>query len=512
MKKMYRFLRKYHKWSGIILTLFLILFSVSGIILNHRQTFAKISIDRKHLHKAYRYNKWNIASVKEMYKLSPDSVFAYGNIGIWLTDSTLSQFEDFNAGFPEGVDYRKAFKILRYDNQLYAGMLYGFYRYDSNAREWKMIELPIREKNVVDMAVDDGEMLVMTRSHMLKTKDGKHFEEIKLPPPEGFDNKVGLFKTLWVIHSGEIYGRIGILVVDLIAIITIFLSVTGIILYISKENIKRHKSNPVAKKKNLKQYRWNIKWHNKIGWTTAILLIITTTTGIFLRPPLLAAIFKTNVAKIPYTELDTPNPWYDILRRIIYLPENDIHVISTYDAFYYSPDEFKTMIKFEEQPPASVMGVTVLEDLGKDKLLIGSFEGLFEWNFQTGHVFDAIKKVDYVKPEKAGPPVGDYKVSGYGFNTDGDKILFDYEFGALGVDKKVHFPEMPENILKESPMSLWGLSLEIHTGRIYTPILGIFYVLVVPLVGLFAIFCIVAGFVIWYRYYRKTGRKTKARR
>ena len=99
--------------------------------------------------------------------------------------------------------------------------------------------------------------------------------------------------------------------------------------------------------------------------------------------------------------------------------------------------------------------------------------------------------------------MGDYKVSGYGFNADGDKIMFDYEFGALGVGEDAHFPEIPEVISKESPMSLWGLSLEIHTGRIYKPLLGILYVLVVPLTGIFGVFCIISGFVIWYKYYRK---------
>ena len=503
MKKLYRFLRKYHKWSGIILTLLLVLFSLSGIVLNHRQTFSKISIDRKYLHKEYRYKNWNIASIKEMYALSPDSVLMYGNVGIWLTDSTLGEFKDFNAGFPDGVDYRKTFKVLEYGGHLYAGTLYGFYRYDRLTQQWQLINLPVKELNVVDIEIRDETMLVLTRSNLLSSNDGQNFTEIELPAPEGYDNKVGLFKTLWVIHSGEIYGQIGILIVDLIAVITIFLSITGLILYISKEKIKKNKNNRKLKQKHLKRIKWNLKWHNKIGWTTALLLIITTTTGVFLRPPLLAAIFKTNVGKIPYTELDTPNPWYDNLRRIIYLPENDIYVFSTYDAFYYSPDEFETMIKFENQPPASVMGVTVLEDLGENTLLIGSFEGLFEWNYHTGYVFDAMKKEVYVAPKKAGPPVGDYKVSGYGFNADGDKIMFDYEFGALGVGEDAHFPEIPEVILKESPMSLWGLSLEIHTGRIYKPLLGILYVLVVPLTGIFGVFCIISGFVIWYKYYRK---------
>ena len=227
----------------------------------------------------------------------------------------------------------------------------------------------------------------------------------------------------------------------------------------------------------------------------------------FLRPPLLAAIFTTKVDKIPYTELDTPNPWYDILRRGIYLPEEQVHIISTYDGFYYTNDNFATIEKFGKQPPASVMGVTVFEDIGEDRILIGSFEGLFEWNIKTGYVYDVMKKEPYVAPIKKGPPVGDYMITGYGFDKDNNNVIFDYMQGVVGVDKQAYFPEMNMEIIKKSPISLWGICLEIHTGRIYQPLLGIFYILIVPLVGIFTLFNLITGFVIWYKYYWKRKRR-----
>ena len=51
--------RKYHKWVGIIITFFLIMFCLSGIILNHRQTFADINVSRALLPSHYSFEQWN---------------------------------------------------------------------------------------------------------------------------------------------------------------------------------------------------------------------------------------------------------------------------------------------------------------------------------------------------------------------------------------------------------------------------------------------------------------------
>jgi hypothetical protein len=38
----------------------------------------------------------------------------------------------------------------------------------------------------------------------------------------------------------------------------------------------------------------------------------------FLRPPLLITIANARVGKIPWSVLDTPNPWEDKLRAVIF--------------------------------------------------------------------------------------------------------------------------------------------------------------------------------------------------
>jgi len=115
---MVNFLRKYHKWIGIVFTLFIVLFSVSGIILNHRELLSGVDVNRKLLPAQYEYNNWNNAAVKSTLKVSNDSILIYGNIGIWLTDSVQSRFTDFNNGFPKGIDNRKICKLFRISSKI----------------------------------------------------------------------------------------------------------------------------------------------------------------------------------------------------------------------------------------------------------------------------------------------------------------------------------------------------------------------------------------------------------
>jgi ligand-binding sensor domain-containing protein len=501
---MIKFFKKYHRWAGIVLVLLMILFSISGIIMNHRQTFSGINIPRKFLPEDYTYKNWNLAAVRSTEKINGDSILMYGNIGVWLTDSTGSYFTDYNKGFPIGIDNRKIFKVIHRENgTIVAGTLFGLYRFSPENTSWNKIDIPGSEENIVDLLQKNDSLFVLTRSNLFLTKDLKRFETIELPAPAGFDNKAGLFKTLWVIHSGAIYGQAGKLLVDFVALIFIFLSVGGFILFLNKKALKRKQLSKPSRHKIKKQYKWHLRWHNKIGWITILLLFITASTGIFLRPPLLAAIADVKVRKIPFTDLDTPNPWYDILRRIIYIENKNSYIISTSEGFYYSEDDFNSLKNFDSQPPASVMGVTVLEEKGMNILWVGSFEGLYSWNYETGEVYDIIDKKVWVKPLKKGPPIGNHKISGYSRHFHNQSTVFDYDKGTKSPFNKLYFPEMTEEIIQKTPMSLWNVSQEIHTGRFYRFFMGNFYILVVPLTGILTLLMLVSGFVIWYKHHRK---------
>ncbi len=506
---MIKFLKKYHNLIGIIISFFLLLFAISGIILNHRQTFSSCDVSRKYLPGNYKLNNWNLAAVKKSEPIGKDSCLVYGNIGIWLTDKTFSHFSDFNQGLPKGIDNKKTAKVYKTSaGKLYAGTLFGLYYRNPKKQEWQKIPLPLKNQRIVDICEKDDTLLVLSRSFLLSSLDGKNFKKHVLPAAEGQKDKISLFKTLWTIHSGEIFGTPGKIAVDGIALIFIFLVMTGVILFINPYLIKgrKKKNKPYKKLKN--SNRWNLNRHNKIGWTTLIFLFITTLTGMFLRPPLLITIASSKVSKLPYTTLDSDNPWFDKLRTVHYDAHNKIFILGTNSGIYHSKDIFKEELNpFKQHAPVSVMGITVFEQKNAKEYLVGSFEGLFLWNIKTGAITDYITKKPYKKPKRKGPPIGKYLVSGYIADFQGKECFFDYNKGLCKINGKTEDVNMPLEI-QSSPISLWNLMLEIHTARIFQSVLGMLYVLIVPLIGLMTLFVLISGFVVWYKRYRYKNNKT----
>lgn len=510
---MTKFFKKYHKWLGIAITVFILLFAVSGIVLNHRELFSSMDVNRSVLPLEYEYKNWNSAAVKGTVKVGGDSILIYGNIGVWLTDSKHSFFKEFNAGFPHGVDNHKVCKVFKSSKgELFAGTLFGLFQFDEAGNKWRKLFSPEHNPRVVDISQQQDTLLVLSRSFLYKTVDRKSFEKIQLPQGDDFDNKVGLFKTLWVIHSGEIYGSIGKLLVDLVGLIFIFLSVTGIIYFMVPVFVKMKRGKIGRKVKRLKRINnWSLKWHNKIGWITIMFLIITTFTGMFLRPPLLAIIGEMRVGKIPFTELDTPNPWFDKLRRIIVDEQEDLIYLGTPDAIYCTDLNFTVKLKkLQNQPPLSVMGINAFAKIDSANIIVGSFEGLFKWNHKSGFVYDMIKQQEYIPDTNKRIPLGEFMVTGYSEDFYEGKIYFDFNAGAGIIGGGNNF-EMPKHIERQK-MSLWNVALEIHTARMYKFMFGKYYILFIPLAGLIILFVLISGLIVWYKNHRKKKAKLKYRK
>ena len=99
-----------------------------------------------------------------------------------------------------------------------------------------------------------------------------------------------------------------------------------------------------------------------------------------------------------------------------------------------------------------------------------------------------------------GPPFGNISVAGYIQQSDSTEIIFDYSIGAITTVPRQGLAPMTPEILEKSPISLWNVKLEIHTGRIFQSLVGDYYILIVPLVGLFSLVILITGFlVLWLR-------------
>lgn len=494
-----------HKWFSIVLGVFVILWAVSGILLNHRSLISQLDINRNNLPENYQYKNWNNAAVRSGLTIGTDSILVYGNLGIWLSDSTLSRFSDFMQGFPEGMDNRKINKIyLSHNKLLWAATQSGLYEFKANARRWEKIPLDLHDERIVDITAKDDRIVFLTRSELIIGYDranSKNFDRFELPRAVDDDGLIGLFRTLWVLHSGEIYGFYGKLAVDLFALLLIFLVITGYIYFFFPHWIKSRKRKNKAVRSIRSPLRFSIKWHQKIGIWAAFFLLFTTVTGMFLRPPLLIAIGNERVTKIPFSNLSNPNPWHDRLRAIHWNEQEKYWLIGSTEGFYKATENFSgLLVPFSKQPPISVMGINVFDYHGNDTYLVGSFNGLFWWQPHSGYVLDAMTGEIPKQQSSASSPLGKFLISGL-VETPSKRYIFDYGKGLLNAKLL-----MPMH-LQQCPMPLWNVALEIHTGRIFQNMLGSYYILLVPLMGLLVSLIIIGGAIRWYVVRKRRGLK-----
>lgn len=511
------FFIKLHKWLGIVVCLFIIVFSLSGIFLNHRQTIAKYDVPRAILPKNYHYQNWNNASIKGSLKLTSDSILVYGGSGVWLTDVSRSSFSSYMQGMTTGIDNRNTVNIVRTkSDEVFAVTTFDLYQLDKRTNLWKnkTQELGIDER-LADISLQGDSLVIITRSHAyLGITPYTNFEQIELQKPIGYDNKLSAFRAMWTLHSGEMFGLLGKLVVDFVGIVFIVLSLSGIVIFFFPKWVKRIKK--IKRQKRFSKFiKLNYKWHNKLGAWFLALSIIVIVSGIFLRPPAMIFIIRDKIRPISGSVQDTPNPWFDKLRTIRYDNHAKEWLLYTSDGFYHMPNLSDTPQAIVSAPRVSVMGVTVLEEMAPSLWVVGSFNGLYYWDRSSDRYIDVTQMRPLYKNEQkmAGGfveeqrgVIGGIDVSGYSKDFVGDEFVFSYSEGALSVGKSTSFGKMP-NAIGKGKMSLWHLSLEAHVGRIYTPIVG-------SLMGE-SIFILVSGLIILFIYisgyivYRKKWKKKK---
>ena len=305
-KRWIKKIKTLHKWPAIIISLFVILFAVSGIIMNHRDFVSTVDISRKFMPKNYRYKNWNLSAIRGSLQISENRILIYGNIGIWKSDANFQEFSDFNQGLPKGMDNRKIYSIVKFKNRYFAATHFGLFCREYKGASWQPVKLPVSEQRIADLNIKGDTLLVLTRHHLLKSTEENIFEIIQIPAPIDYQHKTGLFETLWQMHSGELFGLTGKLIVDLLGLAAILLSLTGLLHFFFPKIINR-------RKKTQKHFRFiillkkkNLRWHNIVGYIFALFLIINTVSGMHLRPPLLIAIAGKQVGIIPDTHLDSP--------------------------------------------------------------------------------------------------------------------------------------------------------------------------------------------------------------
>ncbi|MDR0894308.1 MAG: PepSY domain-containing protein [Prevotellaceae bacterium] len=495
--------RKHHKWFGLLFCFFLLMFCLSGIVLNHRTWVSDIQISRRWLPASYRFNRWNNGLLRGTLSYTDSLsrqriVLLYGVGGIWQTDSLASHFTDFNRGLPESADARAIRQMGQMpDGTLFAVGQFNLFCYDHGSGQWKDCSLPLSpHERLTDLATRGDTLIAVGRSRLyLATPPYATFTPLVLQAPEGYDGRVSLFRTVWQLHSGELFGTAGKFLIDGVALVLILLSLTGILYFLLNKRIKRYNlllkrgapPTPLAgrRQRTVSLLRLTRLWHDKLGIYTLVLTLFVSLTGWMLRPPVLLALVYGRVPAIPGTNLSSPNPWNDNLRLLRYDADCHDWILSTADGLYSLASLRSVPARITPAPPISVMGANVFTQDNRGDWLVGSFSGMFRWNRSRGEATDYFTGCP--APEKSGAPFGKRAIAGYSNDFSEGPCLVEYDQGTDAIP-------MPPT-LSTLPMSLWNLCLEIHTGRIYT-VLGAGTLVYIFFAGLIVIWILVSGYKV----------------
>lgn len=491
-------MRNIHKYLGLFLFPIIFLLVCSGIVLNHRKQFSKFDVSRSILSDSYKYSNWNYGFFKNGLPLDSNRILLYGTEGVWISnrDSVISEC---NQGIDPNADQRKIHRIIRTsNNQIFAISSYHLYRFKMGEMQWAKVDLPESEDLFIDIESKADTLVILSRSNyyvgLVNDQQQKlSFTVHDLHPTTKYERQHSLFKFIWDLHSGSLWGITGRIVIDIIGLLFLFISFSGFMIWLYKKTIKRNKSNNRSLKDVRKRFAWYYKYHDKWGYWLLIPFMIITISGTFLRPPFLLFVANSSIAPIPGTNMESENKWKDLLRAIRYDKYNNSWLIYTSDGMY----EFKNLWTSERisrlnTPPISVMGLNVMEQINEDEWIIGSFSGLYIWNKTFETYYDALN--NNIEAQSYGLPFSNNQVSGLVFYNNEQTILFDYNNGASTIESKNGFIKMPDKY-KTRPMSLWNLSLEIHTGRIVT-FLGIMTLLIPCILGITIIIILISGWKI----------------
>lgn len=289
--------KKHHKWFGLILCFFMLMFGVSGIILNHRRAVADWQVSRSWLPSDYLYQNWNRGLLRGTCPyIGSDSVrhiLIYGASGIWLSDTDGESVTDFNTGLPAGADYRQVKGVVCLpDGSLWAAGQFGLYRYQESGKRWQSCALPMPEdEKLSDLTFQGDTLIAVGRSYLyLSSAPYTSFQKIRLAAPSDYDGRVSLFRLVWLLHSGELFGLGGKLVVDAVAVLFMILCLTGVIYWLLPKHVRRQKRKGRNPRVALRTLKYSLHVHDRFGRYTFILLFLVALTGWCLRPPLLLAL------------------------------------------------------------------------------------------------------------------------------------------------------------------------------------------------------------------------------
>jgi len=451
---------------------------------------------------SYQYFNWNRFSFRDSLLLADGRMYIAGKMGVFYSSGAGVPFQELNDGFPESLYLRDTNTLLGVEHngqlRLFAGGRSGLYYRDHDSVEWRQIPLQ-GSHGIVDL-LNSGKKVLAFSAHGCFSAGVEEDEPLFRPLHLQLDTKgknIPGYRLLFELHSGKLFGLPGRLLVDFSALILLFLSVSA--LYIWFVPWQKRRTGNTGKRNRL--YVPFYLYHLKFGIWIGCFLFILGGTGALVRPPL---ILLSSYWQIPFSWLIQDIP--EILK--VALPNDGSLVIATRDGWFRGKADLSEIFQPIYPPlPVFGMGATVVKPLQDNELLIGSFSGLYRWNPNRTFATDMMgKRAEYtaqVRPGEmmvAGVLVADGVLAGYA----------DYKKGLVEIDGKAIVDRPSPVGLVNNRSSLYHFLFELHNGRLFRDLLGSFYILYVPLLGMGLMLIVCTGVIGWLK--RKQRRLRRRRK
>lgn len=497
-----------HKYFGLALLLFLAWMSISGILLNHPNLIKKISVPAFLIPNDYIPENWNRSTLKNIVytnELKQDSLLLYGNEGIFIAPREGSPILPFMQGeFPKAARLKRSNHIWTdtINKRFLAATNDGLFVCEATKREWKKVVLPDKNTGILKILPVAGKIVLVSSSAFYLSDYEKELRFEKHIPPKHSEKEeyVSLVTVFFALHDGSIWGLPGKLLWDLGGIVLFFLCLSAFYIWFYPKKWKRNykKKKVKASKTEKSKHKFYFKYHKKLGWYFAILLLIIFITGMFMRPPLIMALFKSKINEKWYPAVKNPNPWHHKIRNALYDKQSGNFVLDCSDGIWSGNLEKNSIFEKQKIPLAVfAMGATVFEEEKTGAWLVGSFGGLQRYFPET----EKAEKLLEIKPPKQKGMPGNLLVTGYVKAPDGKHYALGHYKGLCDLkgNPQADVLKMPEMIREEYKMPLWNFLFELHNARIFKSVIGSFYILIIPLGGLLSVLIILSGIFDYFK-------------
>ena len=198
MKKLFKLSKWIHKYIGLLLVLFLMWESASGILMNHPELISNISVPGWLIPSHYHIENWNRSSLTRIVysNTNKERLFGSGKLGVWESNDGGKTFYPFMKGYTESYYYLKTNDLFLHENDslqiLFAAADDGLYYNSFIDNVWKQINLSEEKESVKRILPVEEQLVVFTESNVYRSNihnDLLSFRKVELW-------KIRSFKTI----------------------------------------------------------------------------------------------------------------------------------------------------------------------------------------------------------------------------------------------------------------------------------------------------------------------------